>query len=80
MALVLRRVPSLAKRGSKIPSNCSTIISPVPCQTQHSFSTSSSSSDPLLTKLLQNTNLQNHKSSSPEKAHLVLEWRLRENA
>ncbi|KAJ6743587.1 hypothetical protein OIU85_017526 [Salix viminalis] len=79
MALVLRRVPSLAKRGSKIP-QIFQLSFPVPCQTQHSFSTSSSSSDPLLTKLLQNTNLQNHKSSSTEKAHLVLEWRLRENA
>ncbi|KAG5244285.1 pentatricopeptide repeat-containing protein [Salix suchowensis] len=86
MAVVLRRVPSLAKRGSKIPQI-----------TQHSFSTSSSSSDPLLTKLLKTPtskiistldsdhsfNLKSSqlswdplitdlRSSSPEKAHLVI--------
>ncbi|KAJ6697957.1 PENTATRICOPEPTIDE REPEAT-CONTAINING PROTEIN [Salix purpurea] len=101
MALVLRRVPSLAKRGSKIPQIVQ-LSFPVPCQTQHSFSTSSSSSDPLLTKLLQTPtskiistldsdhsfNLKSSqlswdplitdlRSSSPDKANLVLEWRLR---
>ncbi|KAL9400228.1 hypothetical protein Peur_009189 [Populus x canadensis] len=99
MALVLRGVPSLAKRGSRIPQIIQ-LLFPIPFQAQHSFSTASSS-DPLLSKLLQTPTskiistldsdhrfnlkssqlswdplITNLRSSSPEKAHLVLEWRL----
>jgi hypothetical protein len=95
MALVLRGVPSLAKRGSRIPQIIQ-LLFPIPFQAQHSFSTASSS-DPLLSKLLQTPTskiiitldsdhsfnlkssqlswdplITNLRSSSPEKAHLVI--------
>ncbi|CAK7353360.1 unnamed protein product [Dovyalis caffra] len=101
MRLVLRRVSSLAsfaKRDSKIPQTIQLFL-PIPCKSQHSFSTSSS--NPLLTTLLQTPTSKlkatldsdqsfhlkssqlswddliiNLRSFSPEKAHLVLEWRL----